>query len=67
VLPDDRLVQILQILAILLFVSVGALPLGHTRSVWTKWAKWGSIVVFSVAALSALILIMRWALNLAPW
>ena len=55
--------QILQTLAVLSFLSVGALSLGRIRYAWvkwTKWAKWGSIVVFSVAALFALILIMRW-------
>jgi hypothetical protein len=65
-LSDDRLMQILQALAVLLFVSVGALSLGRARYAWVKWARWGSIVMFSVAALFALILTMRWALNLAP-
>jgi hypothetical protein len=65
-LSDDRLMQILQALAVLLFVSVGALSLGRARHAWVKWARWGSIVMFSVASLFALILTMRWALNMAP-
>jgi hypothetical protein len=58
--------QIIQSLAVLLFVSVGALAVGRARYAWVKWARWGSIVMFSAAALFALILTMRWALNLAP-
>jgi hypothetical protein len=68
VLSDDRLVQILQIVAILLFVSVGALPLGHARSIWAKWAKWakwGSVVIFTVAVVYVLILTLRWAVGRA--
>jgi membrane protein YdbS with pleckstrin-like domain len=61
-LSDDRLMQILQALAVLLFVSVGALSLGRARYAWVKWAKWGSIAIFSVAVLFALILTLRWAL-----
>jgi hypothetical protein len=64
-LSNDRLMQILQTLAILLFVSVGALSLGRARYAWVKWAKWGSIAVFSVAVVYALVLTLRWALNLA--
>jgi hypothetical protein len=59
---DDRLMQILQALAVLLFVSVGALSLGRTRNAWVKWARWGSIAIFSVAVMFALILALRWAL-----
>ena len=65
-MSDDRLMQIIQSLAVLLFVSVGALAVGRARYAWVKWARWGSIVMFSAAALFALILTMRWALNLAP-
>ena len=64
-LTDDRLMQILQALAILLFVSVGALSLGRARYAWVKWAKWGSIAIFSAAVVYALVLTLRWALNLA--
>ena len=65
-MSDDRLMQIIQSLAVLLFVSVGALAVGRARYAWVMWARWGSIVMFSAAALFALILTMRWALNLAP-
>jgi len=61
-LSDDRLMQILQALAVLLFVSVGALSLGRARYAWVKWARWGAVAVFSVAVLAALILTLRWAL-----
>ena len=54
--------QILLTLAVLLFVSVGALALGRAGSVWVKWAKWGSIAIFSAAVVCALILTLRWAL-----
>jgi membrane protein YdbS with pleckstrin-like domain len=64
-LSDDRLMQILQALAVLLFVSVGALSLGRARYAWVKWARWGAIAVFSVAVVFALILTLRWALDRA--
>ena len=64
-LSDDRLMQILQALAVLLFVSVGALSLGRARYAGVKWARWGSIAVFAVALAVALVLSLRWALNLA--
>ena len=54
--------QILQALAVLLFVSVGALSLGRARYTWVKWARWGAVAVFSVAVAVALILTLRWAL-----
>ena len=60
---DDRLMQILQTLAVLLFLSVGALSLGRARYVWMKWARWSAIVIFSAAVVYALILTLRWALN----
>jgi hypothetical protein len=62
---DDRLMQILQTLAVLLFVSVGALALGRARPAWVKWAKWGSIAFFTTAVMYALILTLRWALDQA--
>jgi len=65
VLSDDRLMQVLQALAVLLFVSVGALSLGRARYTWVKWARWGSIVIFSMAVAFALVLTLRWALNRA--
>jgi len=55
--------QILQALAVLLFVSVGALSLGRARYGWMKWARWGSIAIFAVAVAVALILSLRWAVN----
>jgi hypothetical protein len=60
---DDRLMQILQTLAVLLFVSVGALALGRARPAWVRWAKWGSIAIFTTAVMYALVLTLRWALN----
>ncbi len=62
---DDRLMQILQTLAVLLFVSVGALALGRAGPAWVKWAKWGSIVIFATAVMYALVLTLRWALDQA--
>ena len=64
-MSDDRLMQILQTLAVLLFVSVGALALGRARPAWVKWAKWGSIVIFATAVMYALVLTLRWALDQA--
>ena len=62
-LSDDRLMQILQALAVLLFVSVGALSLGRARYNWVKWARRGSIVIFSLAVVFALVLTVRWFLD----
>jgi hypothetical protein len=62
-MSDDRLMQILQTLAVLLFVSVGALALGRARPAWVKWAKWGSIAIFTTAVMYALVLTLRWASN----
>lgn len=63
-MSDDQLMRVLQYLAILLFLSAGVLPLARGRRPWAKWARWGSIAVFSVALLYALILVLRWALAL---
>jgi hypothetical protein len=63
---DDRLLQMLQYVAILLFVSVGILPLARSRYPLAKWAKWGSIAIFSIAfvyVVYAAILVMRWAIG----
>ena len=62
-MSDDRLMQILQSLAILLFVSVGALAVGRAPHPWVKWARRGSIAIFAAALLYALILTIRWALG----
>jgi protein-S-isoprenylcysteine O-methyltransferase Ste14 len=59
----DRLLQLLLLLTVLLFVSVGVLPLGRSRYPLAKWARWGAIVIFSVAVIYALILTLRWGLN----
>ena len=64
-LSDDRLMQVPQALAVVLFVRVGALSLGRARYTWVKWARWGSIVIFSMAVAFALVLTLRWALNRA--
>ena len=62
-MSGDRLLQALLYLTILLFVSAGVLPLARSRYPLTKWARWGAIVIFSVAVIYALILTLRWALN----
>jgi hypothetical protein len=62
-LSDDRLMRILQLLAVLLFVSVGALSLGRASYSWVKWARWGAVAVFSIAFLYALGMTLRWALG----
>jgi hypothetical protein len=62
-LSDDRLMRILQLLAVLLFVSVGALSFGRTRYPWAKWARWGALAAFSIAFLYALGMTLRWALG----
>jgi hypothetical protein len=62
-LSDDRLLQMLQSLAILLFVSIGALALGRAPNPWVKWARWGAVAVFSIAFLYAVGITIRWALG----
>jgi hypothetical protein len=62
-LPDDRLMHILQLLAVLLFVSVGALSFGRARYPWAKWARWGAVAVFSIAFFYAVGMTLRWALG----
>jgi len=58
---DDRLIRILEYLAILLFVSAGVLPLARGRYPWVKWARRGSIAIFAIAFLYAVVLVLRWA------
>ena len=48
-------------LAILLFVSVGMLSLARARYPWAKWARWGSVTIFTIAILYALGMTFRWA------
>jgi hypothetical protein len=62
-LSDGRLTQILQTAAVLLFLSVGVLSLARSRYPWAKWAKWGSVVMFSIAFLYALGITLRWAIG----
>jgi hypothetical protein len=59
----DRLLQVLVYLTILLFVSVGLLPLARSRYPLAKWARWSAIGIFSAAVIYALILALRWGLN----
>ena len=61
-LSNDRLLQVLLYLAILLFVSAGVLPRGRSGYRWVRWARWGAIVIFSIAIVYALVLVLRWAL-----
>jgi hypothetical protein len=60
---DDRWLRVLQYLAILLFVSAGVLPLARSRYPVAKWARRGSIVIFSVAVVYAVVLVLRWAFS----
>ena len=62
-MSDDRLIQILQTLAVLLFLSVGVLSLARSRYPWARWAKWGSVAIFSIAILFAVGITLRWALG----
>ncbi len=62
-MSDGRLTQILQTAAVLLFLSVGVLSLARSRYPWAKWAKWGSVVIFSIAFLYALGITLRWAIG----
>jgi hypothetical protein len=62
-LSGDRLMRILQTLAVLLFVSVGVLSVARSRYPWAKWAKWGSVVIFSIAFLYAVGITLRWAIG----
>ena len=63
-MSDDRLMWFLQYLAILLFLSVGVLPLARGRQPWAKWARWAAIAVFCAALAYALFLVLRWAFGL---
>jgi hypothetical protein len=62
-LSDDSLMQVLAAVAVLLFVSAGALSLGRARYSWVKWARWGAIAIFSTAVVYALILTLSWLLT----
>jgi hypothetical protein len=58
---DERLMQILVSLAVLLFVSTGMLSLARARYPWAKWAKWTALAIFSIAVFYALGMTVRWA------
>jgi hypothetical protein len=62
-MSEDQLMQVLQYLAIVLFLSAGVLPLARGRQSWARRARWGAIAVFSIAVLFALFLTLRWALD----
>jgi hypothetical protein len=62
-MSEDRWLRVLVWLTILLFVSAGILPLARGRRSWAKWARWGSVVLFSAAAVYAAVLTLRWALG----
>jgi len=66
-LSDDRLLAILQSLAVLLFVSVGVLSFGRARRPWARWAKWGAVTMFALAFLYAVAITLRWALGADRW
>lgn len=61
-MSGDRLLGVLQYLALLLFVSAGILPLARRDSRWAKWARWGAVAIFSIGFAYALVLVLRWAL-----
>jgi hypothetical protein len=62
-MSEDRLIQALQYLVMLLFVTAGVLPLARSRYPWAKWARWGSIAIFAFAFLYAVVLSLLWALG----
>jgi hypothetical protein len=55
--------RILQYLTILLFLSAGVLPLWRSRHPLAKWARWGSIAIFSIAVVYAVVLAIRWGMG----
>jgi hypothetical protein len=59
-LTEDRVLQALLYLTILLFISAGVLPLARGRASWAKWARRGAIAVFLIAVAYALLLTLRW-------
>ena len=62
-LSDDRMIQLLAYITLLLFVSRWVLPSGHGRSAWARWAKWGAIASFAAALCYALGLTFWWAVG----
>ena len=55
--------RFLQYLTILLFVSAAVLPLIRSRYSWAKWARWGSVAIFSAAVAYAVVLAVQWRLS----
>ena len=62
-MSEDQLMQVLQYLAIVLFLGAFALPLARGRQSWARWARWGAVAIFSIAVLYALFLTLRWVLG----
>ncbi|MBO0735781.1 MAG: hypothetical protein J2P48_04325 [Alphaproteobacteria bacterium] len=62
-MSDYHLIRLLQYLALLLFVSGGALALSGSRYWWAKWVRRSSIAIFAVVFLYALVLTAFWALR----
>jgi hypothetical protein len=61
-LTDDRVLQVLLYLTVLLFVSAGVVPLARGHRSWARWARRGAIAVFSIAIAYAIFLTFRWGL-----
>ena len=60
-MADDRILQFLTGLTVLLFVSSLVLPRGgHWR---VTWLRWGALAAFAVAVAYALWLTLLWALH----
>lgn len=57
---DDRLMRLLEGLAVLLFVGAMVLPRGRGGY---RWAKWAAIVLFGLAFIYALGLVILWAIG----
>jgi len=62
-MSKDQLMQVLQYLVIVLFLSAGLLPLARGRQSWAQRARWGAIAIFTIAVLYALFLTLRWVLG----
>jgi protein-S-isoprenylcysteine O-methyltransferase Ste14 len=60
---EDRLIQILVYLTILLFISAGIMPMVRRRNPWAKWVRWGAVMMFAIAFVFAVILVLRWAFD----
>jgi hypothetical protein len=58
---DDRVVQILAGIAVLLFLSRAVPPRGRRSYAWARWTKWGAIAAFAAAVCYALAMTLLWA------